>query len=436
MRKQKGGFEPIFRRLTDKDFKYTTEKHRIEWTKTLYPFSPYFLQIVKDIPWSDYHFNGPNQFQKETETIRGETRIENIILDCHSIGNNYWKVFGGSVYELINPKLKKTLGINLSDFTDPTGDLDIQVILPCLEPNSPFVGDLSYKYLFEESEGIFRMTNLGEHFSRWIFEHYVRELRKIEPNIIEIFPNSKPFDFREDSEAERADLAERIGNLWVVRTHSDSFIKVQVVMKIEVEGEGDYISHLLEFVLSISDVNIINNNKCVAKHYEEFNFSGLPTQTYTELIRGNLSSYKTRIVLHRGPLAYKLYNHSKRMLYLNEILKEGFRIIYTLKGEGRLTPAIKTEINRILIEKIGINYDEFMKFFENFIIFFKDLFKDFERKTIEPWDRLLIGLDSNIPVREILEPFRNELIEIKYGTKKSKLGEFFREYFEALGFLP
>jgi len=436
MRKQRGGFEPVYRRLTDRDFKYTTEKHRIEWTKTLYPFAPYFLQIVKDIPWSDYHFNGPNQFIKETESIRGEIKKETILLDCHTVGNNYWKVFGGSVYELLNPKLQKTLGINLSDFTDPTGDLDIQVMLPCVEPDIPYDGELSYQYLYEESEGTFRMTNLGESYSRWIYEHYVRELRKIERNIIEIFPNSKPFDFKDDSEAERADLAEKIGNLWVVRTHSDSFIKVQVVMKIEVEGQEDYISHLLEFVLSISDVNLINNNKCEPKRYDELNISGLPTQTYIELIRGNLSSYKERILLHPGPLAYKLYNHSRRMLYLNQILLEGFKIINTIKGEGRLTPVIKTEINRVLIEKIGINYDEFIKFFEMYVSFYNELFKIKDGKSIEPRYRLITGEDSFIGVEEILEPFRNELIIERFGRQQSKLGDYFKQLLTDIGFLP
>jgi hypothetical protein len=433
--KQKGGFEPIFKTLSDRDFKYTTEKHRQEWTKTFYPYSPYFIQLIQEIPWNDYNFHGKNQFITENEIDVRHTEIELVELECKTNSNINYKFFGGSVYELLNIKFKKSLGIDIKDYIDPTGDLDIQIDLPCLEL---LEGDLEksyqYKFLIEKPEGI-TMTNLGEHLSRWIFTNFLTKLRQIEPQFSKIFPNSMEFDYREDDEAENSDIAERIGNLWLVRTHSDSFIKVQLVMKISIKGESDYISHILEFVLSSNLENTIEENHCNSQLFKIYDYSGFPTQTLEELVRGNLSSYKTRIALYGGPLQYKLFNHSRRMLYLNEIIKRGFGIIERIKDGRRINATIKSEINSELKNKIGLPYDEFNNLFQIYISFYKELYRDKEGNQITPWERLLIGQDRTIEVRDILGEYRNELIEEKYGVRISKLGTTYKDFLERLGFL-
>lgn len=433
--KQKGGFEPIFKILTKKDFKYTTEKHRQEWTKSIYPYSPYFIQIIQEIPWNDFSYQGMNQFIIENEIDARHSEKTIVELECKTTDKINYKFFGGSVYELLNIKYKKTLDIDINDYIDPTGDLDILIDLPCLELlEGEIEKQYQYGFLVTKPEGII-MSNIGERLSRWIFSNFLIKLRQIEHHLNKIFPNSILFDYREDDEAKNSDIAEQIGNLWLVRTNNESSIKVQLVMKIRIEDEKEYISHILEFVLGNNLENTIEENHCSTKQFKINDFSGYPTQTLEDLIRGNLSSYKERITLYGGPLEYKFFNHGRRMLYLNEIIKKGFQIINLVKGEGNINPGIKSAINIELKEKLGLTYDEFMSLFQIYVGFYKDLYSDKDGNQIMPWERLLVGRGEAIEVSEILREFQKELVKEKYGLKMSKLGITFQEFLERLGLL-
>jgi len=111
-------------------FKYTVEEDRKRWISLLYPLSPMFLQLVKDINWA-------------------------------GLGLTY-QLFGGTAYELYNAEyydLTTKEGFNLHTYADPTADIDISVFY---DPTKNINGTITNTTLFDEI--LKKVTSLNYYF--------------------------------------------------------------------------------------------------------------------------------------------------------------------------------------------------------------------------------------------------------------------------------
>ena len=142
-----GGFDPIVIKPTD--FKYTIDNDRKIWTSNNYSAGIYLLEVIKEIKWHEYTYNGPSTFLDPPDDDDEATFNPNIDVPTTqiqptrvctiqasyppinpdlSIRQVYpYKLFGGCCYEVLNMSRP---GVKLHDIVDPTGDLDVRVYLP------------------------------------------------------------------------------------------------------------------------------------------------------------------------------------------------------------------------------------------------------------------------------------------------------------------
>lgn len=123
---QKGGFDII--PIKDSDFKYTQDPDRILWTKNVFPIAEYIIQAIQNIPWSTYTFEGISAFWSNTEAV---FQREDIQVKTNAPTSLYF-YFGGSVYEIMNGLYDRPGLPDLHSYVDPTGDLDVMIMLPNL----------------------------------------------------------------------------------------------------------------------------------------------------------------------------------------------------------------------------------------------------------------------------------------------------------------
>lgn len=105
MRLRGGVLEPVQRVPA---FKYTTDPARRAWTTMIYPYAPYFFNLLREIPWGSFYFNN-NDF-----TAKCNSRVPYIIK-------------GGAAFEIIDRGLADKAWPSLHDYVDPTGDIDINI---------------------------------------------------------------------------------------------------------------------------------------------------------------------------------------------------------------------------------------------------------------------------------------------------------------------
>jgi hypothetical protein len=222
--------------------------------------------------------------------------------------------FGGCVYEIINKVLPN---VNLRDFVDPTGDIDVLLNMPAIDVN--FSGEIE-NYLLDEN-GV--MSEFLDNYTRWIINQLKIQLQSIPPLILDrLFENAVQFDVSENEEAVHSDVREHLldRRVWIVRSpmYADKMIKIQVVVKFENTPESD---HIIELVLpianSIKDSGNLNNSDFM----EDFiMIHGFPVQNFINLIKDNLSAMRGRIHFYNNPeLRHKLYNHVGRLQFINEL---------------------------------------------------------------------------------------------------------------------
>ena len=124
---QRGGFDLI--PVKDSDFKYTIDSDRILWTKNVFPVAEYIIQAIQNIPWSTYSFDANSYLWKVSGTTfeSEEVGVTTVPL---AAGESRYYYFGGSVYEIMNRLYNRTNMPSLHTYVDPTGDLDVMLILP------------------------------------------------------------------------------------------------------------------------------------------------------------------------------------------------------------------------------------------------------------------------------------------------------------------
>jgi hypothetical protein len=124
---QRGGFDIIA--IKDSDFKYTEDSDRKLWTKNVFPIAEYIIQAIQNIPWSTYSFDAYSTVWKSSGSTfeSEEVRVKTLPL---SEGESRYYYFGGSVYEIMNKLYNRANMPNLHTYVDPTGDLDVMIVLP------------------------------------------------------------------------------------------------------------------------------------------------------------------------------------------------------------------------------------------------------------------------------------------------------------------
>jgi hypothetical protein len=218
----------------------------------LYPFGAQFLQILKEIPWKDYIFEGSTDILIEEDSEENNnTKVKANI----GMGEETYKktttqgkatlqeipyiLFGGLGCELYNRKYKTNI------LLEPTADIDCRLALPFF---TDFVHDEVTPYMYDDS-----YTPLIKHYTQWLFNCLCDCLEKY-TSIIEEFPFSKA-EKEDNYETKEADLVRNIGNFLVSRIYIPDKLGVPTI-KIQVSvAVGTITYHVLEFILTQSSKN-------------------------------------------------------------------------------------------------------------------------------------------------------------------------------------
>lgn len=324
--KKYGGFDII--PLKNSDFKYTKDAKRITWNKHTYPIGEYIIQLVQNIPWKDYSFEGKIKFLnfiEDDDNLIPEWKEHTI--KTKPIDKFPYYFFGGCVYEILNNEFKQ-LGKSLHNYTDPTGDVDVRLGLPNIEIKEKVKYDYS-DFMFEpdgkdnEGKDKFKMNAFVDNYTKWILEQVQNQLNKIPKQLFEkIFADTVEFDYKDEHEGAYADLSYRIKNIWIIRAIVNGMIKIQMTVKYKDMTEPD---HILEFVLPAQadldempdDVYRIDSLDRFSKYYIVIK-DKIPIESFYELYNANVRAGKERLeLLNDDELHHKFYNHIQRLLFLN-----------------------------------------------------------------------------------------------------------------------
>lgn len=325
--KRYGGFDII--PLKDSAFKYTKDAKRIIWNKHAYPIGEHIIQLVQNIPWKTYSFEGKIKFLyfREDDDDNLIPAWKEHTIKTKPINKFPYYFFGGCVYEILNNEFKQ-LDNTLHNYTDPTGDVDVRLGLPNIEIKEKMIDDYS-DFMFEPNgknnagKDKFKMNAFVDDYTRWIFEEVKKQLNKIPKQLFEkIFADTVEFDYKDEPEGKFADLTYRIQNIWIIRTILNGMIKIQMTVKYKEMDEPD---HILEFVLPAQanldenpqDVYRTNSLDRYSKDYMVIK-DKIPVESFSELYMANVRAGGERLeLLDEDGLHHKFYNHIQRLLFLN-----------------------------------------------------------------------------------------------------------------------
>ena len=371
--------------VKNSDFKYTLDPNRKAWVRHIFPIGQYLIPLIQAIPWQSYRWEGiipawistdsgnaKKVFEKSkkqyTTLIDEDHLIVNLNTVASTSSNLYYRFFGGCVYEILKTEYKN---INIREYIDPTGDIDILLSMPYLnwvdDEAAIKLGD-NYdfdEYYFTESVASQKSMNaLLNDYTQWIFNCMKSQLEKIPQTVFEnMFVDSVPFDLADDPEGAYSDLIFERGNIRLVRTFSlgeagrGGMIKIQLIAKFNDMTKSD---HIVEFVLPLTQA--INDTQGSMLGGENKSFfgkttllsGGFPVETYSELLKGNIDAAITRVVALNSPtpdLYHKFFNHIGRLKYLN--------IIIPIFVKGLLAKPMTTVIRTMLynifyqVERLG-----------------------------------------------------------------------------------
>ena len=380
----KGGIKT---KILNIDFKYTLSKERKTWVKNVYSSMNLLTSIISDIPWNTYRFN-----ENAIITIVGFEDDDNAnIITEHEINvisnpnGIQYSFFGGICYELLSDYYKN---VELSWFVDPTGDIDIKIIVPEIQKNeqiNKIISDNdklypSYAYISAKLKLINEDKKMNPYYKNivdWIL--FQMKNRLIQLDLNKLFPNSVEFDISEyddiRNETKTEDLAFNdiiIGNIHLVSFVSnmaneeliDSFdarfndIRIQIIVKI-VENNITKIDHLLEIIIPCKP-NIIQNvigfkKEKALKHFilnmnnKQYNIDDLD-----KLADDNIVAYNGRLEFIQNMdnnNIHKTLNHVGRLLYLYELAKNNLNDPQLLSSVENMNLFTILNINKILTKE-------------------------------------------------------------------------------------
>jgi hypothetical protein len=352
---------PQLAHYNDLDFKYTFNKNRIKWIKNIYPYSYIFLEIPGLIEWENFKYRGPCQIcirnEEEEEEEEGVPTF-NLTLDVVDDNDSVTRstalasstndlpkciFFGGCVYEILS---RKYPNVNLNQFIDPTGDVDILLQLPKIQilndnyENAPRKLDQN-SYIFDKSDKTNETdpTWLNSYIcalGKWLVESITNVLESefdTPDKIRTMFKDIKDFELDRYSELEeyykKPELGYNIKNIhnliYIASFITGDMYKIQIIMKI-----GDEIDHVLEFVYTdlISSYTVSDEGKgftnISSRPFVTIDINGTKynIDEVRKLIEGNMDAYlfRNRVINDKNKSAYhKALNHVGRLLYLLEL---------------------------------------------------------------------------------------------------------------------
>lgn len=334
--------------VRDADFKYTTSPARRNFVRHTYPIIDRLISLPSLIPWHTYEFEGvlEHTYHWEIGRENHNVQIPTRVVARYNEGTQVCSFFGGCCYEILHNQIKNrrilgdekaALAPPLRDFLDPTGDVDVHFLRPPYNnveyrPNvAPGANAIIDAILAEPVNTIIHNDNdytdstftvpnaLIQHWTAWIHAQVVTAVRA--SGIAEALAAvTEETDYRRNYEGSHADLAERVGNIWVLRTFVSGMAKIQLLVKYNDVEESD---HMLEFVhrMNKNEANYVKNGKERTRNSESLHLDGLIIQGIPDLIQGNLSGLTDRASLIGNiNLQHKFYNHIGRLQYLNHIV--------------------------------------------------------------------------------------------------------------------
>lgn len=294
--------------IKESDFKYTENKHRKEWIKHIYPFGEYLIPLFTNIPWDSYNYNGNFRAWYDDD---GEITYKDTNITTKS-SKPYFYFFGGTSYELLNTVYSC---VDLHKYVDPTGDIDMSLILPHIEIDS----DTDYlNYLFTEKEKSEEsLSPFLDDYTKWLFEEVVKQFENMPKRYFdEMFDECENLEIKE--KAHFVKLVHKKICIKRLFLFEENMIKIQGLCKFKNIDED----HFFEFVLPLSnldDIDFLNNKeKKLLKitdsiYINDFNY----------LFLNDMKAIQTRIHAlnnSNSSLEYKFYNHLKRFEYLLQFI--------------------------------------------------------------------------------------------------------------------
>lgn len=292
--------------------------------KHIFPYGDTIISIVQAIPWTTFRWEGTLPLWTETTPPEKREEDERVFekMDVGIIAttedNFYYNYFGGTVYEILNNQPEVKAIVNLRDYVDPTGDIDVKIRMPRIIFVKPVENDFLNYFYTENAPTKTNMNDLLQDYTKWIFLNMKAQIEKIPEQIFnQIFADAAHFENDEDSELVHADLIFERNNVKLLRTHLFKMIKIQLSVKFEKAHKPE---HLLEFVLPLfispGDAEVLKN-----PNFDDImKIREYPVEKFNKLIEGNIDALKERIaIINNAKLSHKAYNHIGRLRFLNKI---------------------------------------------------------------------------------------------------------------------
>lgn len=346
-------------------FRYTTNPLRAGWTEAIYPLAPFFLQIPAKIPWSSYVYEGPTQIslmdldaplpkllslnnndnnnknknKRKQTRVNVNTNINSNVLRSYSVKATPnvipYSIFGGSACELYN-NITRNSSFKIDDLhktTDPTGDMDVQLVklnIELLYPQEiePVEKDFVRSVMMYDSKKG-NLSAVYDHYTSWLFDRIVELVTPISKQLPS--PEFFPKVTQGNSELVNADKIQQVGNLLVTRGVTNNMIKIQCGVGVNTPS-GPIQDHIFEFVYAIDnivkldeDTNKTPDNLQLNIYKMTVSVGGkqftLFVQDPVTLLNGQTKGFVDRIHLRNNvAIAHKLYNHYGRIVFCLQLL--------------------------------------------------------------------------------------------------------------------
>ena len=294
-------------------FKYTKADERRAWIDTVDPFAKPLLQILQNINWDGFSYEG-NFLMEQTlftsDPLTHEEITENVIeiVSGHTTNNVSYIIFGGGACELYGVLFKKP---DIRKYLDFTGDLDVTMRPPAITFDKD-IEDNSKYFLYNKTTETY--TDYGNALTSWVFQRVVESCARLQ----HVFAISKFILPNKNAsyDTSQADLLEYVGNIMITRSVVENMIKIQVSLAI---ADGKQSNHVLEFIFL--NVNEVYERQSRILFPEERALS-LNIKTPFFLLMDQIYVLDQRYMLAENALySHKFHNHCARILYLLDLIR-------------------------------------------------------------------------------------------------------------------
>ncbi len=280
----------------------------------LYPYAPYFFNLVREIPWS--------KFKYETDEYTVQCNPE-----------TPYRIFGGSAFELLNREYKNKIPQDkkLHNFVDPTGDIDVRIHILEYTPkddnkkthdNIPFI----------EEDG--KWNPCADAFTRWLMDHILKYFKKLEQYFETWFPDAvawtseleRKYIDTAKADKEEIDLMHIVGPFAICRMKEsprDGWSawnsRLQVVMNyIYIENDRQHLDqeHFMEFLFEGEILYFEEGGEADSRVLPSLDLRLLDIDQEIDF---NFLGLYSRLFALNGPQAYKAINHIGRAIFLMQL---------------------------------------------------------------------------------------------------------------------